>query len=94
MIYALGQMNVLDPARYGQYVQRFMPILRQYGGRLLAAGAPEVVEGQSPYRRTVLLAFDDRASFEAWATSPAYEEIARDRRAATEGVVIVLEGLR
>jgi uncharacterized protein (DUF1330 family) len=93
MIYALAQMNVQDPDRYGRYVMKFMPILQRYGGRLLAATAPEVVEGASPYRRAVLIAFVDRASFDAWAHSPEYQKIATDRRAATEGSVIVIEGL-
>lgn len=93
-VYALAQLNVHDPDRYGQYVTRFLPVLKRFGGRLLAANAPEVLEGSSPYRRAVLLAFADRASFEAWARSPDYAEIVVDRHAASEGVVILLEGFQ
>jgi hypothetical protein len=36
-----------EEARYDRYVAAFMPVLRKYGGRLLAADErPEVVEGQ------------------------------------------------
>ena len=41
----------------------------------------------------MLLSFDSREDFERWSTSPEYREISRDREAATEGVVLLLDGI-
>jgi uncharacterized protein (DUF1330 family) len=40
----------------------------------------------------VLLAFPDEAAFRDWAQSPASREIARDRRAGAEAVVLLVRG--
>lgn len=93
-VYALAQISVHDRARYDRYATAFLPVLAKYRGRLLAADeAPRVVEGSWPYDKVVLMAFDSRESFQAWADSPEYREISRDRIAATEGVVLLLDGL-
>jgi uncharacterized protein (DUF1330 family) len=48
-----------------------MGVLQAYDGRLLAAQEqPDVVEGRWPYDRIIPLAFEDRAAFDRWATSP------------------------
>lgn len=93
-VYALAQISIHDRPRYDRYVSRFLPVLRQYCGRLLAADeAPAVVEGSWAYEKAILMAFDDRAAFDRWAGSPEYREISADREAATDGVVLVLGGL-
>ena len=71
-----------------------MPVLTQYGGRLLAADEhPEVTEGQWDGDKVVLMSFPDRETFTAWVTSPEYLEIAKDRLAATETIGILVRGL-
>ena len=37
--------------------------------------------------------FQDRDTFTAWANSPEYQEISKDRLTATEGVVLLVRGL-
>ena len=71
-----------------------MPILIKHGGRLLAADEhPEVTEGQWDGDKIVLMAFPDRKTFTAWATSPEYREIAKDRLAAAQTTGILVRGL-
>jgi uncharacterized protein (DUF1330 family) len=36
--------------------------------------------------------FPDVASFTAWATSPEYNEIAADRKAGADAVVLLIKG--
>jgi uncharacterized protein (DUF1330 family) len=70
-----------------------MPILIKYRGRLLAADeSPQVAEGTWAYGKVVLLSFDDGDSYLRWAQSPEYQEISKDRLAATDGVVLVVNG--
>ena len=94
-VYALAQLRIHDAERYGRYMARFMPVLKQYRGRLRAADeAPRVLEGQWWDRnKVVLMQFDDAAAFHGWATSPEYTEIAADRKAGADAVVLLIRGL-
>jgi uncharacterized protein (DUF1330 family) len=94
-VYALAQLRIHDKARYDRYMSRFMPVLEKYNGVLLAADeAPRVLEGQWWDRnKVVLMEFADAAAFRAWATSPEYTEIAEDRKAGAEAVVLLIKGL-
>jgi uncharacterized protein (DUF1330 family) len=40
------------------------------------------------------MAFPNQAAFERWAGSPAYQEISKDRVAATTGTVLLVAGLQ
>jgi uncharacterized protein (DUF1330 family) len=93
-VYALAQLRIHDAERYGRYMSRFMPVLEKYNGKLLAADeAPRVLEGQWWDRnKVVLMEFADNAAFKAWATSPEYMEIAEDRKAGAEAVVLLIKG--
>jgi uncharacterized protein (DUF1330 family) len=93
-VYAIVLLSIHDRARYDRYVAAFMPVLRTYGGRLLAADdRPEVAEGQWSGDRVVLLGFPDRDTFTTWATSPEYREIVKDRYAAADAVVLLAQGV-
>jgi uncharacterized protein (DUF1330 family) len=93
-VYVTAQLTIHDPGRYAQYVAGFPPILAKYGGRLLAVDShPEVTEGQWGGDRVVLMTFPDREAYIAWATSPEYLEIAKDRHAAADTTAILVRGL-
>ena len=93
-VYALAQLKIEDRAVYQRYVDRFLPVLAAYGGRLLAADeTPEQIEGVWPFDKVILMVFPDRDSFRRWAGSDAYKAIARDRLAATSGPVLLIQGL-
>ena len=93
-VYALAQLSIHDRDRYDRYAAAFMPVLIKYGGRLLAADErPGIVEGQWSGDKVVIIEFPDRDMFTAWANSPEYQEISRDRIAATEGPILLVRGL-
>lgn len=92
-VYAIAQLSIHDRVRYEKYVAAFMPVLVKYGGRLLAADEqPDVIEGEWSGHKVIVLAFPDRDTFTAWATSAEYQEISKDRIAATDGVVLLVRG--
>jgi uncharacterized protein (DUF1330 family) len=92
--YIIAQISIHDRARYDRYVTRFMPVLQRHGGRLLVADeSPEVSEGRWDRDKLIVLAFPDRAAAQAWTESADYREIATDRIAATDGVVLIAQGL-
>lgn len=93
-VYALAQLRFTDRATYDRYQARFMEVFVGFAGRLLAADErPQVVEGAWPYEKLVLMSFPDEPAFRAWADSPAYRDIARDRLAGAETVVVLARGV-
>jgi uncharacterized protein (DUF1330 family) len=94
-VYAIAQLSIHDREAYDRYQAAFMPIFTRYGGQLLAADeSPQPVEGEYTRDKVVLMAFPDREAFQAWADSPEYQEIAKDRRAGADTVTVLIRGLR
>jgi uncharacterized protein (DUF1330 family) len=94
-VYALAQLRIHRREPYERYMAAFMPVLSKYNGRLLAADeAPRVLEGEWWDRnKVVLMEFADKDAFHAWATSPEYTQIAEDRKAGADAVVLLIEGV-
>jgi uncharacterized protein (DUF1330 family) len=91
--YIVGRIAIHDRERYGRYAAAFMPVLQQYGGRLLVSEEhPEPVEGEWDRRKLVLLAFDSREAALTWANSPEYRKIAVDRDAGSDVIAVLAEG--
>lgn len=92
--YVIAQISIRDRARYDRYAQAFLPTLKGFQGRLLAADeGAQVLEGAWDREKLVLIAFPDAERARAWAASPAYQAIAGDRLASTEGVVLLARGV-
>jgi uncharacterized protein (DUF1330 family) len=93
-VYAIAQLAIHDRESYDRYQAAFMPIFARFGGRLLAAEeTPRVVEGEWDRNKVVLMEFPDKESYEAWATSPEYVEIAKDRIAGADTVTLLVRAL-
>ena len=94
-VYAIVQLKIHDRPTYERYMSRFMPVFDKFDGKVLVADDnPKVLEGKWDANRVVLMSFPDKKAFFAWAGSPEYQEIAKDRIAATEGVVLLAEGIQ
>jgi len=92
-VYAIAQLKIHDRAAYGRYQARFMDVFKRFNGRVLASDEnPSVEEGNWDREKVVLLSFPDEAAFRAWADSPAYREIAKDRKAGADAVVLLVKG--
>lgn len=94
-IYVLAQFTIHNRDQYERYQEAFLPQFAQFKGTTLAADENVIVrEGEWNNTKAVLLAFPDMAAAEEWAQSDSYQEIAKDRKASTEGSVIMLHGLQ
>jgi uncharacterized protein (DUF1330 family) len=94
-VYAIAQLWIHDPARYGRYVERFMEVFRKYKGSVLAADErPVVFEGHWDGNKMVVLSFPDERAYRDWAESVEYQEIAKDRKAAAKSVIVMVRGIR
>lgn len=94
-VYVIGQITIHDRAAYDRYLAGFMPVLIQYGGRLLVADEqPEVVEGAWSGSKVIVLSFVDGDAYRRWADSEEYRRISVDRAAGTEGVILLVRGVK
>jgi uncharacterized protein (DUF1330 family) len=93
-VYAIAQLSISDPQAYGRYKDRFAAVFSCFNGRLLAAdSSPQVLEGKWERNKVVLLSFPDEKSFFEWERSPDYQEIAVDRKAGADAIVLLVRGL-
>ena len=92
-VYVIVQLKMIDRAAYDRYQARFFEVFKKFKGRLLSADDnPAILEGAWDRDRLVLMSFPDKAAFHAWADSPEYLEIADDRMAGAQGVVLLAKG--
>jgi uncharacterized protein (DUF1330 family) len=93
-VYAIAQLTITDRTTYDRYQQRFMGVMKRFKGKVLAADEnPQVVEGAWDRQKVVLLSFPDEAAFREWAESPEYLEIAKDRKAGSDAVILLVKGI-
>ena len=93
-VYIVASIAVRDWEEYGKYQGGFLDVFQRYRGEVLAVSdAPQVIEGEWPFTRAVLIRFPDEAEARRWYESPEYQAIAAHRRRASDGVVIAFEGL-
>jgi uncharacterized protein (DUF1330 family) len=93
-VYVIAQLKFKDRPRYDRYQSRFMDVFHQFDGRLLAADEhPVVLEGASDCDKVVVMSFPSETSARAFLGSPAYWEIAEDRVAGADAIVLLAHGL-
>ena len=92
-VYVIVQLKMTDRAAYDRYQARFFDVFRKFNGRLLSTDEkPAVLEGEWDRDKLVLMSFPDEAAFRAWAESPEYLEISKDRKAGADGIMLLAKG--
>jgi len=89
--YIIANVKVHDPQEYREYLAGFMDTFRLYDGRILVATDDlEVLEGEWPAARTVVMEFSSIDRAREWYQSEQYKKLAHHRfRAATTNMVLV-----
>lgn len=91
--YVIYQGEVTDPDRYEQYKLAAAASIAAAGGRYLVRGGPvEVLEGDAPSGRTVVLEFPDRQAALAWYRGEQYSAARELRRGAATARMYVVDG--
>lgn len=92
--YLHASIEVTDPAAYEEYRRQVPAVIAAYGGRyLVRGGAIEVLEGDAPLRRQVILEFPDMAALKAFYHSPEYRPLIAIRQRAAHGRLVAIEGV-
>ena len=91
-VYIIAQIDIHDRETYNRYESGFDEIFAKHKGFVTSVDEhPEVLEGDWPYTRTVLLTFRSEEQARAWFESPEYQELARFRRAASKANIVMVK---
>jgi uncharacterized protein (DUF1330 family) len=94
-VYIIAQLKFTRRELYDRYQSRFAGVFRKFKGKLLVADEhPVVMEGSWGRDKVVIMEFPDDAAAQEFQTSPEYQEIAVDRKAGADAVVLTVRGFR
>jgi len=93
--YLVGHIEVTDPDAFEAYRAAVPAVVAKFGGRyLVRGGAVEVLEGEWPVPRLVILAFDSVEQARRFYDSPEYQNILPLRLATSRGSIAIVEGIK
>lgn len=92
--YIIVALDVTDPETFETYRAQVPATLQAYGGEyVVRGGAMEVLEGQWPEPRVVVLKFPSMDQAKAWHASAEYEGPKALRQSASNARMIVVEAV-
>lgn len=92
-VYTIAQLKFTDIDAYRRYQKAFPAVFAKFNAKVLVADeSPRVLEGDWPRDKIVILAFTDEAEAARFGQSPEYLEIAKDRKAGADAVVLMVKG--
>ncbi|HZD66590.1 MAG TPA: DUF1330 domain-containing protein, partial [Acidimicrobiales bacterium] len=88
--YVIYQGEIIDPERYDEYRPLAAESIRAAGGRYVVRGGElDVLEGEAPAGRTVVIEFPDRQAALAWYHGAAYTAARAVRQGAARARMYV-----
>lgn len=91
--YMVGQVNIEDAQGYQQYEKQFVSVLALYQGELLVVDDnADILEGEWPAQRTVLLKFSDKAAAQRWYHSDEYQRLVAIRQKYAKANLALVNG--
>jgi uncharacterized protein (DUF1330 family) len=92
--YVIYQCEVVDSDRYEVYKPHAADSVAEGGGRYIVRGGQvDVLEGEPPAGRTVVLEFPDRQTALDWYHGQRYTEARRLREGAALARMFLVEGV-
>jgi uncharacterized protein (DUF1330 family) len=90
--YFIANITIHNQAEYQKYIERADGVFRKFNGRYLTVDDhPEVIEGEWPSARLVLIEFPDKASLKKWYDSDEYQEILQYRLSGARCNAVIVE---
>ena len=92
--YVIADLEVKNSPALENYRAKVPGTIAKYGGRFLVrGGAHEVVEGSWNPTRMVVLEFPSMDALKRWYSSPEYQPLIAERKAAAATDLIIVEGI-
>jgi uncharacterized protein (DUF1330 family) len=91
--YFVFQNRILDAQKMQAYIPKALETMVAYAPEVLVLDEhSQVIEGNAPFPRTVIIKFASREAAMAWYNSPEYQAIRGLRVEATEGFGVLVDG--
>ena len=91
--YIIADIEVVEPEGFADYRTRVPAVIAAHGGRYLArGGAIELLEGDWPAKRIVILEFPDMATLKSFWDSPDYAPLKEIREKSARCRILAVEG--
>jgi len=91
--YVIALLVIKDREGYNEYRAGVHEILTKYNGEILVSNEDfEVIEGEWPYTKTVVIRFPSVEEAKRWYKAPEYQEVAQHRFRSTKTNLILIEG--
>jgi uncharacterized protein (DUF1330 family) len=92
--YLIAEAEITDPAALQQYGEKIAETLAPFNHHFIVrSNKVQVLEGDAPKGRIVVIAFDSVEKAREWYDSPAYAAIRPIRQAAAKSRVFIVEGV-
>ncbi len=74
--YVVAEQEIIEPEGFREYQKRVGSTIKQFGGKVLAAGEPvEALEGDWHPKRVLILEFESVEQIRSWYNSEEYAAI-------------------
>lgn len=91
--YVIAQIEVNDPEPYKEYVKQNTELVGKFGGKFLVRGGEaEIMEGEFPLPRTIVLEFPSVEAAREWYNSPEYAGPKSIRQATADTNLMIVDG--
>ena len=92
--YVIMDVKVRDVAGYEEYRRAGSPSVPQYGGKyIVRGGRVDVLEGDSPPKRIIVIEFATADHAKRWYNSPEYQAALKGRLRTADSTVLIVEGV-
>jgi uncharacterized protein (DUF1330 family) len=85
--------TIRDPSRFSRYLKTVDPVIIRRGGRLVASGPPDVMEGEFPLEQVLVFEWPSHQAASDFWHSEEYAEIKKLREGAAVIQAIIIEGI-
>jgi uncharacterized protein (DUF1330 family) len=90
----VDQKGITDPETMKTYAAGVVATVEQFGGKFIVRGGdPEVIEGDWPTERIIIIEFPDRSALKTWYDSPEYADLKAMRIASSNAQLIAVDGM-
>ena len=91
--YIIALEVIHDREEFNNYRAGVHDVLKKYQGEIIVSNEDfEVIEGDWPYTKTVVVRFPSIEQAKRWYESPEYQEVVQHRFAAAKTDLILIDG--
>jgi len=91
--YAVFEVNVTDPSWQKDYLDPTAQLVAKHGGRYVALGSPEVIEGnRTPPSALVIIEFPTKEAAQAWYQDAEYQPLIKLRQSGSTSDAFIVDG--